>query len=389
MISECPSCRTQFNVTAEQLALADGDVRCGKCMLVFSALKTQVVEQPTETRLSISPLSDPEKPADTDIAQNPKSTAASDEESPTTSAKDEKIVTREWLEQLLPNANSAAQSSQSEVAESDDKTLSKTTIIEKFAANGAVDEQTTAHLADTKNDANTDNIDLSAERIEPQIGSNEADIDLTQLDTIPIAIDRGKKFRQGESRYLSAGPKYSRLIRLATVVVLLALGHFFVSTYTQWIPEHSPMHVKRTWQHPQALTPSKITAAAVNTFESMRCRLQSCPDRVAHNPYVLNQLLIRNQSEQDQLLLIEAVIMHNANRSLPFPDLELTFANLDGDVSSTLRFGPSDYLKGEASEMTAMPGQTPFHIAVSTPDLGANAVNYSARIVPTTNAKRQ
>jgi predicted Zn finger-like uncharacterized protein len=38
MFTQCPSCKTTFQVTAEQLKAANGDVRCGHCLTVFSAL---------------------------------------------------------------------------------------------------------------------------------------------------------------------------------------------------------------------------------------------------------------------------------------------------------------------------------------------------------------
>ncbi|MCY3622848.1 MAG: DUF3426 domain-containing protein [Gammaproteobacteria bacterium] len=47
LISECPSCQTRFRVTAEQLAVADGRVRCGACLAVFDGREAQVREEQT------------------------------------------------------------------------------------------------------------------------------------------------------------------------------------------------------------------------------------------------------------------------------------------------------------------------------------------------------
>ena len=38
MRTRCPACRTVFRVTAEQLRLKSGKVRCGYCHAVFNAL---------------------------------------------------------------------------------------------------------------------------------------------------------------------------------------------------------------------------------------------------------------------------------------------------------------------------------------------------------------
>ena len=45
MYTRCPNCGTMFGVTAEQLKLAQGDVRCGNCSQIFNALEWLSDEQ--------------------------------------------------------------------------------------------------------------------------------------------------------------------------------------------------------------------------------------------------------------------------------------------------------------------------------------------------------
>ena len=47
LISECPSCQTRFRVTEEQLAVADGRVRCGACLAVFDGREAEVRDDET------------------------------------------------------------------------------------------------------------------------------------------------------------------------------------------------------------------------------------------------------------------------------------------------------------------------------------------------------
>ncbi|MCP4598295.1 DUF3426 domain-containing protein [Neptuniibacter sp.] len=50
IITQCPNCSTQFRVTAGQLKVAKGQVRCGACLNVFDATTHQVIpENPTVT----------------------------------------------------------------------------------------------------------------------------------------------------------------------------------------------------------------------------------------------------------------------------------------------------------------------------------------------------
>ncbi len=48
MLTRCPVCATIFRVTAEQLKVRHGDVRCGRCQHVFNALDTLLEELPSE-----------------------------------------------------------------------------------------------------------------------------------------------------------------------------------------------------------------------------------------------------------------------------------------------------------------------------------------------------
>jgi predicted Zn finger-like uncharacterized protein len=46
VLTRCPECATHFRVTAEQLKLRAGRVRCGECQHVFNALDTLIEEPP-------------------------------------------------------------------------------------------------------------------------------------------------------------------------------------------------------------------------------------------------------------------------------------------------------------------------------------------------------
>lgn len=70
MISQCPNCKTRFIVSEEKLHVADGNVRCGACMQVFSATDYTTTEHsdiPADHAASHEWLSDllSEAPANT------------------------------------------------------------------------------------------------------------------------------------------------------------------------------------------------------------------------------------------------------------------------------------------------------------------------------------
>lgn len=72
LISQCPSCQTRFRVTVEQLAVANGRVRCGACLAVFDGRETEVREEetavagddPVDVLLEIDPVAEPTSGSD-------------------------------------------------------------------------------------------------------------------------------------------------------------------------------------------------------------------------------------------------------------------------------------------------------------------------------------
>ena len=79
LIAECPSCQTRFRVTEEQLAVANGRVRCGACLAVFDGCEAlqappaTVDDDPIEVLLACSRPADPPEAAQTETAADPAS----------------------------------------------------------------------------------------------------------------------------------------------------------------------------------------------------------------------------------------------------------------------------------------------------------------------------
>ncbi len=92
MLTRCPACATHFRVTAEQLKLRAGRVRCGECQHVFNALDT-LIEEPAVVIAAVPPVPaappEPEPPPAIreEIAVPPAPTLEDVEEAPTPAAE--------------------------------------------------------------------------------------------------------------------------------------------------------------------------------------------------------------------------------------------------------------------------------------------------------------
>lgn len=90
-------------------------------------------------------------------------------------------------------------------------------------------------------------------------------------------------------------------------------------------------------------------------------------------------LTVRSYPDQPGRLLVDAVIVNEAPFAQPFPELELRFTTVHGNLVAGHRVQPVDYLAGDAAGMTLIPPRTPVQIELVIDDPGADAVNYFLR----------
>ena len=134
--ARCPGCQTVFRVSEAQLALRDGQVRCGTCRAVFDANRERVgpdsprsdeadeqeplAAEETAVALSTADVSEEAEPAD--IAQEPiaESVIDDDVETPTTEVVEAQSSTTETIatETAAAEIKTAANQSETAAAES-------------------------------------------------------------------------------------------------------------------------------------------------------------------------------------------------------------------------------------------------------------------------------
>ena len=93
-----------------------------------------------------------------------------------------------------------------------------------------------------------------------------------------------------------------------------------------------------------------------------------------------NNLLVRSHPTIDNALVVDAIITNRAAFEQPYPDIELLFTDMAGNVVASRRFHPREYLSGELLGSQKMPARQPIHIALELVDPGAAAVNYEIHL---------
>ncbi|MBO9480138.1 MULTISPECIES: DUF3426 domain-containing protein [Gammaproteobacteria] len=117
---------------------------------------------------------------------------------------------------------------------------------------------------------------------------------------------------------------------------------------------------------------------ALRPAYTMTCNLLSCklPPMVNLNAIKSVDLVVRSHPEQDNALQVDAVIINEARHPQPFPDLKLTFTDINGRLVANRTFTPSEYLGGELAGSDEMPKAQPIRLGLEIVDPGEQAVNY-------------
>lgn len=92
-------------------------------------------------------------------------------------------------------------------------------------------------------------------------------------------------------------------------------------------------------------------------------------------------LVVRSHPQNSKALIVDAMLINNADFKQPFPVLNLAFSDLNNRPVASRRFSPGEYLGGELAGTAEIPPDQPVHIALEIVDPGPNAVNYRLDIV--------
>ncbi len=132
MLTRCPACTTTFRVTAEQIKLRAGRVRCGQCQHAFNALDTLIEESiPTPSEPPEPDTGPASAPAAMEPAVSPAPTFFASEEEPPgdASAPEEDASTIEPTNTATEAENQAAEEANEALVDGSEKTAATANIL--------------------------------------------------------------------------------------------------------------------------------------------------------------------------------------------------------------------------------------------------------------------
>ena len=105
-------------------------------------------------------------------------------------------------------------------------------------------------------------------------------------------------------------------------------------------------------------------------FYAFACPIVGCnlPTLVDKKQIVTYNLVVQADDQNPDALLVDVMLLNKAGFDQPFPDLLLSFSDMDGNVKASRIFKPTDYLGGELSGKKIMPSKQPVHLTLEIKD---------------------
>lgn len=105
-------------------------------------------------------------------------------------------------------------------------------------------------------------------------------------------------------------------------------------------------------------------------FYAFACPIVGCtlPTLIDKKQIVTYNLVVQADDQNADALLVDVMLLNKAGFDQPFPDLLLSFSDMDGNVKASRIFKPSDYLGGELSGKKIMPSKQPIHLSLEIKD---------------------
>lgn len=361
MYTQCPSCETIFEVTAEHLKAANGQVRCGNCLNVFSALDHLSEEVPAtydtppedifqESEDQALYVDAATGQTDTELAQQETASPDAPSSQPVTSTTGgvEDPELSEFFKDVVDDS--------AEYTEVDYETrIKKTAPLSPDGGffYGGANESTIEKILNEHEpeERELDEFTLPSEPASKVSGDKPVE-EKTQTTEIPSQLLEDLEASQiAEEKAASNKFWLSGSIVLMLVLILQAV--YFSRHDLARNPAYKPMLTKA-------------------------CEVIGCEINIVYDINLIEIIGrdVRSHPTANNALIAGTTIINNAKFSQPYPLLTLTFSDITGTMIAQRRFTPREYLNSDTDISAGMTPDLPVQVELELVDPGKNAVNF-------------
>lgn len=402
MLTQCPSCKTIFNVKPEQLSAAHGKVRCSRCHSIFNARQNQYsapeqgtppskppVEkttptarpQPKKTEASavVEKKPQPQPPTKPAVKTTPPAAKKPIKATPPPSPKEveTETATDEWFD-LTPSPAAKGKPAPAKKAPPSKKepeqppvTPAPISVEEElnedlfklFDEPEFIESVEIAAKESKKPDESekpTDTEDSTSSSDEPSADAEDAASETSEANAPPQEEEKGET----PDSYSLPPQLESRPVRTTLRTISLSLSILMLV---------AALVLQYAYQHRIPLRENETLRPWLDTM----CQLTDCPMPPKRDPDKIELVdnMMQSHPRYQNSLLVTATLINRADYAQPYPIVEITMTDLQQKVVAQRTFTPEEYLAGDFSRMGFTPNvEVPLMLELTDP--GNNAVGF-------------
>ncbi|WP_428239697.1 DUF3426 domain-containing protein [Gynuella sp.] len=428
-ITQCPHCGTTFKVTDQHLEAANGSVRCGACLRVFSA-KNHLISESAKKPVNAADLRRPSGSSDkTEIPENKVVRPSFKTASAPETSQFEEDDDSDFL--FMDDAHAPLDEDDDDIIFEDDPESDQLDELSSTKGDDGLGELSDEfrnigsdsgfnHPKPDPNETETTSDDEAwAMKMleEMEQGPEQKDLSDISADNLSImdkpgkskapakkkkplpqpktpepkepkfsAIDEEEDFLTadfGKNDHISAKPanNQAKLVEhidtdpldldftessgharkilyavLSVVLVMAGVGQFAWMKFDTWAKTDQ-------WR----------------PYYAKACDIIGCqlPHQTDIQKIKTGNIIVRKHPKNPNGLIVDAILVNQAPFQQRYPDIILSFTDLNGKLVADAAFTPEQYLSGEAAGAQMMPSDTPIHIALAISNPGEAATNYT------------
>jgi predicted Zn finger-like uncharacterized protein len=382
-LTQCPHCKASFKVSEEQLSAANGKVRCGACLNIFDAIAYQTSSQTKTTQYS-QDQEDPEESINSSMLEVDFSFDLDESEdlenqllAPFKQDDDDFSVFDDDPEEDKLEKGYAGSTKLGDELSASFLELEKSgtdTLKTQFLKDDSQEDSDKESVDESWASSILDDLDEPRNsRIEPSF-TTEEEIETTEVtetkspETQNLTHPKPDfgQFSQQELNSLNfeyqQDPRPKNKWLIGTLLFLLNFSLLLLL-----MAQASWFHYEKLVKYP------KIAELYGYACQQLGCDLPTLSDI---SKIENRNLIVRSHPTTFNALIIETIITNHANFEQTFPDISLSFSNINNQVIAQRLFQPAEYLNKETLSWPGMPSDLPIQITLEIIDPGSEAVNY-------------
>ena len=445
IVTRCPQCNTAFKVTPNQLAVADGVVRCGSCLAVFKAIDHKTSEDKTvssiaepepvtsgaefDLKITDDALIDDEDTGlsldddiyDLDTDNKNKKTSLFDRKLQPISQHNRESADESWALDMLadledddieplqisrkPKQNTndphkhkdqlqdetsdfITQSDVLDIFDEDsEKPLEPEANIEPVIANPPhqqAEPEIEALYFDHDSDGNIDIDDTHSNNTSHQSNTlSNTHPDPTKTQDYPAEISDQEIEDAMHSRTSYAGDASDYLSSIEPAPVEMEWYEMENTQRWLWLGGATIAGLALIIQIAIFRFESLSKQPEYRSFYATACAILSCdlPDLINTKKIRTTNLVVRSHPSRQQALIVDAILINNANFEQPYPAIRLEFSDINNTLIAARNLQPENYLRGELAGARQMPINQPIQVSLTIVDPGESATNYQLTVI--------